>query len=258
MTTLKWAPTRSALKKVVAWRPLKKEYLLPSIYEHAERYGWDRGLSIPDSFKMSPLFQKFAINTKVKLDQDNTMAIDVWLNELFGCLRWRLAKMLSREKSKSAKKRRLEEQDSSNSASTSKRQLTSQQTSQPAAVSEIIVRFSVGEKNVIARSLFLSKLVDENAKPDQLSAVKLLHVVDRKYPALSKNGYNIYDRTYKDENIDTIVDDDDLEVAVTTAMQRGEIELYFVVVSKEDATRSRLTSKRFSIAGVRIVTNNCL
>lgn len=108
--------------------------------------------------------------------------------------------MLSRRKFKSAKKRSRDEQElSSNSTSTSK----TQRTLQLVVPSDTIVRFSLGEKNVNARSVLLSKLNDEGTThiaTMQLSAAKLMRALRQKYPAFTEEDYHVYDRTYKEEN----------------------------------------------------------
>lgn len=55
------------------------------------------------------------------------------------------------------------------------------------------------------------------------------------------------------KTVEMIVDDDDLEVAVTGAMKRGDTEIHFVVVSKRNT--DRLTGKRIKSAGIRTATN---
>jgi len=200
------------------------------------------------------------MNAKARLDQHNIIANDVWLKELVEGLR-RYLKMLRHkvqlrqlksaakqlQQLRSAEKRRVEEQDSSsNPVSTSETQCTSK----PVDPSNILVRFSVGEKNVDARSVLLSKLVEDTTKCSidlvtRLSAAKLMQVIRQKYPDLSKKDYDMYDRTFKDENTDTIVDNDDLQAAVNAAMQRADGEIHFVVVLKEDTGRSWVTRKTF-------------
>jgi len=229
---------------IAQWNDLRDNHIVPFIEKHAEENSWYTIYTAADNVREADFVRVCATDTKAKFDPSNHITDEIWLDGLIAAIRLVISKL--RKKQKAAAKREAEEDPASASTVSVKKQ----QTLQATTLSEITFRVSVDMKNVDARSILLRNLVNDDesqaeiTEPRQLRAAKLMQVLHQKFPDFTENSHHVYDRTLKDENVDMIVDDDDLEVAVAAAMRRGDTEVYFVVVTRKTAEISELEGKK--------------